>query len=99
MQQWMRDRDLLVRECLAFAQRVAAARTVGVETPPAARTVRVETPQAEPPRSVELAQPKDSHFERQEIMRRMAEFKATQDRFEREREEYFKNVMAKVQAN
>jgi hypothetical protein len=56
----------------------------------------------EPPNSVAMwpiANPKDKLFEREEIRQRMADFKATQSKFEREREEYFKKTMAKVRSN
>jgi hypothetical protein len=86
VQPWMLERDLLLQESLAFAQRVAAARPVRVETPP------VELRKMD-----ELAQPRARPSERQEIRQRTADFKATQDRFKQEREEYFKNTLAKVQ--
>src|SRR5450759_5328878 len=37
-------------------------------------------------------------FEREEIRQRVADFKATQLKFEREREEYFKRMLAKVRS-
>jgi hypothetical protein len=43
--------------------------------------------------------PKDKFFEREEIRQRMADFKATQRRFEIEREEFFKNTMAGLRGN
>jgi hypothetical protein len=88
VQQWLRDRDLLVQESTALAQRVAPARPVRVEAPPAERR-----------KSDKLAQPKDSLFEREEIRQRMADFNATQDRFQQEREEFFKKTMAKLQTH
>ena len=90
--QWMRDRDLLIEETLAFAQRVAAVHSVRIETPM----------QVEPPKEVGVAQmpkPKDKVFEREEITQRVADFAATQRRFQREREEYFKVTLAKVRLN
>jgi hypothetical protein len=88
VQQWMRDRDLLVQETLEFAQRVAV------------NAVRIGTPKrVEPPRAVELAQiakPRDKLFEREEIRQRVADFKVTQNKFQREREEYYRATIAKV---
>ena len=88
MQQWMNDRDRLIEEALAFVQ--------GVTLKP----IRIETPmQVEPPKAFALqqpAKPKDELFEREEIRQRVADFKATQNRFQREREEYYKATMAKV---
>ena len=85
--QWMRDRDLLIEETLAFAQSIAAVNPVQIEHP-----MRVE-----PLKTVELPQvvkPKDKIFEREEILRRVADFKTTQHKFQCEREEYFKKTMA-----
>jgi hypothetical protein len=89
MQQWKRDRDLLVEETLAFAQKIAAAKTVRTEFPTL----------VESSKTLELAQmakPKDKLFEREEIKQRVAAFKANQNKFQREREEYYKTTMAKV---
>jgi len=83
------DRDLLIKETLVFAQRVTAAKPVRIET---------STP-IEPAKSFiqpNLPKPKDRLFEREEIRQRVADFKATQLKFEREREEYFKRTLAKV---
>jgi hypothetical protein len=46
-----------------------------------------------------MAKPKDKLFEREEIQQPVADFKATQSKFEREREEYFKKTMSKVRSN
>ena len=89
MQQWIKDRDLLIEQSLAFAQRMAVLKPVWIETPT----------QVEPPKATELAnaaKPKDKLFEREEIRQRVADFKAIQSKFEREREEYFKLTMAKA---
>ena len=87
--QWMRDRDLLIKETLAFAQSVAAVNPVQIEP-----STRVE-----PPKTVVMAQfatPKDKIFEHEEIRQRVADFKATQHKFQCEREEYFKKTMARA---
>jgi hypothetical protein len=61
---------------------------------------RIETPtQVEQPKAVaseQIAKPRDKLFEREEIQHRVADFKATQNRFKRERKEYFKKTMGKV---
>jgi hypothetical protein len=88
VQQWLKDRDRLVEEGLAFIQTLAAAKRVGIET---------QT--QEPPKEVDLTQiakPRDKLFERDEIRQRVADFKATQHRFQREREEHYKKTMAKA---
>jgi hypothetical protein len=89
MQQWMKDRDRLIEETLAFVQGVATLKPIQIEVPK----------QVDPPTAVELGQvakPKDRLFEREEIRERLVVFKATQNRFQREREEYYKATMAKV---
>jgi hypothetical protein len=92
MKQWMKDRDLLVEETLAFARSVAAAKGVRIEAPT----------QAEHPKTValeQMAKPKDKLFEREEIQQRVADFKANQHKFHREREEYFKKTLEKARSN
>ena len=87
--QWIKDRDRLIEETLAFVQEVATLKPSQIEIPK----------QIEPPKAIEvvqIAKPKDKLFEREEIRRRLADFKATQNRFQREREEYYKTTMAKV---
>jgi hypothetical protein len=87
VQQWLKDHDLLVQETLAFAQRLAAGRPARIEA----------LPQDEPARAVEpVPKPYDKLFEREEIRQRLAGFKATQHKFQREREEYYRMTMAKV---
>lgn len=89
MQRWMRDRDLLVEETLAFVQRVATGNPVRIET----------AKQIEPPNTVAMppiAKPKDKLSERDAIRKRVADFKATQHKFQREREDYFRRTMSKV---
>jgi hypothetical protein len=85
----MKDRDRLVEEGLAFIQTLAVAKSVRIEPPT----------QVHLPKAVDLAQiakPGDTLFEREEIRQRVADFRATQHRFQREREEYFKKTIAKI---
>jgi hypothetical protein len=88
----MRDRDLLVEETLAFVQRVATGNPVRIET---AKQIEPPNMVAMPP----LAKPKDKLSERAAIRQRVADFKATQHKFEREREDYFRRTMSKVRSN
>jgi hypothetical protein len=92
VQQWMRDRDLLVEETLAFVQRVTTGNPVRIET----------AKQIEPPNTAtmpRIVKPKDKLSERDAIRRRVADFKATQHKFEREREDYFRRTMSRVRSN
>jgi hypothetical protein len=86
--QWMKDRDRLIEETLAFAKSVAKLGPVQIEAP------QVETSKAVAPQ--ESTKPRDRLFEREEIRERVAEFKATQNKFQREREEYYSATMGKV---
>ena len=62
-------------------------------------TLKPTPKQVEPPKTFapqQPAKPKDKLLEREEIRKRLEEFKATQNRFQREREEYYKATMTKV---
>ena len=86
---WMRDSDLLITKTLALAQSVSAHRPIGME--PQAQDKPTETIALEG-----TATPKDKPFERDQINQRVADFKATQTKFQREREEYYNATMPKV---
>ena len=91
MNRWMRDRDQLIEETLAFAQSLTAVNPDQIEHP-----TRVE-----PSKTVAVVQevkPKDKIFEREEILQRVADFEATQHKFQREREDYFKKTMEMVRS-
>lgn len=96
MTSWMKERDRLVAQTLAFVQGVAAAKPFLAATPPAA-----------PPAPPQLAEPKTLPrtpssrvpapvSERDEIMRRVAAFKAHQHRLIKERESYYASVQSQI---
>jgi hypothetical protein len=88
VQHWLED----LEETLSFAERRITPKPVRIGT----------LMQVEPAKTVALAQtikPKDKLFEREDIRQRLAAFRATQRRFEIEREEYFKKTMANLRAN
>jgi hypothetical protein len=89
VQQWTKDRDLLVEEVLAFAQGIAAAKAVRTEILTEVEPAKVIEP-------AQMVKPRDKLFEREEIRQRIAAFKANQNKFQREREEYYKATMANV---
>ena len=123
---WMRERDLLIAQTMAFVQSVtgktpAAARPVAtsggfepVDAPmpldaPAPIFVAAPmsdskaafayaTPVAEPPRPVQMAPIELRDDFQSEIRARVANFRAHQERFNREREAYCSATMAKVRA-
>lgn len=95
MKWWMRERDQLIEQTLAFVEGVAAARPVRADVAAPA--------QAEPPKPVEPAKsvekpmgPAFMASERAEIERRVANFKAHQQKFQREREAHYNATFAKT---
>ena len=87
---WMDDRDLLIAETLAFVKAVAAPQ---IEPSEPQQIVPVEEIKQAPPGNFEppifeRIASLPSRNEREEIARRLASFKATQLRFQREREQY-----------
>ena len=104
MKHWMRERDQLIEQTLAFVQGVAAA------TP--ARPAAAAFARAAPAKRVEQAGPaepsKPERFtpigpapmasERAEIERRVANFKAQQQKFQRAREAHYDAIFLKARA-
>jgi hypothetical protein len=91
MNEWTKQCDLLIEETLAFVQGI----------PSVQRAVEAKEP-AKPVQKPVIAkdlEPTDKlEMERTVIQRRVANFKAHQERFEREREEYFATTMATARA-
>src|SRR4051812_12970458 len=98
MKRWMRERDQLIEQTLAFVEGVAAARP--------ARTAVAAPVRAEPAKPAEPARPAappnpaapaalapkrvvPMATERAEIERRVANFKAQQQKFQRAREAHY----------
>ena len=100
---WKKERDLLIAQTMAFVQSVAgktanAGRPVESQLPsvPASDPSTAERRPADvlPPRL-----PPISHGDlRDEIRRRVAAFRARQQAFDRERNEYCNATMAKLRA-
>jgi hypothetical protein len=99
MKLWMRERDQLIEQTMAFVQGVAAARPARTA---AASPGRAEPAKpAEPPRPAESPKPAAIHFmasERSEIQQRVANFKAQQQKFKREREANYDAIFSKARA-
>jgi hypothetical protein len=91
MKWWMRERDQLIEQTLAFVEGVAAARPARTEP---ARPVEAPRP-AEPPKPAALD---FMASERAEIQKRVANFKAHQQKFQRAREEHYDAVFSKTRA-
>jgi hypothetical protein len=96
MNEWMKQRDLLIQETMEFVQEVAA--NSKIVAPLVQQVVEANKPQI--PLEAKDPAPTDKlDMERADILRRVANFKANQRRFQREREEYFAGTMAKARAN
>ena len=111
---WMRERDLLIAQTMAFVQSVtgkkpdedkpaafpAAASNLPAASPamPDIEAMLAETiANTEPAKPVHVARPAQRSEYQNEIQSRVANFRAHQQRFLREREEYCSSTMAKVQ--
>ena len=109
--EWMKERDLLIAETLEFVQSVigrkpglglpsgtkpgvAVAPVEGAEMP---ATERLEWPNGIQP-GVRLPRAIVGDDVRTEIQGRLANFRAHQERFHREREQYFSATLARARA-
>jgi hypothetical protein len=89
MTEWMKERDLLVAETLDLLKTVAA------KSNQAPAPELIEAPKTEPLKSVAATLPT---FDRSEVKIRLVDFKATQLKFQMEREQYYAATMAKARA-
>ena len=102
---WVKERDLLIAQTMAFVQSVAGKKPE-IEARPEARVqfTPVEATKAVQ-RPVEIVSPVDRPSPafrsevREEIRGRVAAFRAHQQLFEREREAYFNAVLARARAS
>ena len=104
MKHWMRERDQLIEQTLAFVEGVTAARPV--------RTIAAAPARTEPAKPAEQARPAAAPkperitaigfpplpSERAEIQRRVANFKAQQQKFQRAREAHYDAIFSKARA-
>jgi hypothetical protein len=104
MKLWMRERDQLIEQTLAFVEGVAAAKP--------ARAAAASPARAEPAKPVAQAKPAEPSkpagivamglapmaSERAEIERRVAKFKAQQQKFQRAREAHYDAIFSKARA-
>jgi hypothetical protein len=104
MKLWMRERDQLIEQTLAFVQGVAAAKPARAAAAGPARAEpakpAAQAGPAEPPKPERVATvgfvPMAS--ERAEIERRVAKFKAQQQKFQRAREAHYDAIFSKARA-
>ena len=104
MKLWMRERDQLIEQTLAFVQGVAAAKP--------ARAAAAAPARAEPAKPAAQAGPAEPSkpervapiglapmaSERAEIEHRVAKFKAQQQKFQRAREAHYDAIFSKARA-
>jgi LmbE family N-acetylglucosaminyl deacetylase len=118
---WMRERDLLIAQTMAFVQSVTGKTPDAGQLPtgPAALTAAASKPSeppatlmpdlealladttvgVPPPKPAPIARPDVRVDFQSEIRARVANFRAHQERFSREREAYCSTTMAKVHAS
>jgi len=123
---WMKERDLLIAQTMAFVQSVTGktpdadqfianrAISASPETSAAAQAPKpapaavtmpdieamlTETIAAQPPKPAPIARPEMKVDFQSEIRARVANFRAHQERFNRERQAYCSDTLAKVQAS
>jgi hypothetical protein len=101
MTDWMKQWDLLLEEALAFAQSVAAnaPRTALSTAHQPDAEQRFASSVQRPVAATEPAPKETPDMERTAILRQVANFKAHQQRFQREREDYFQKTMAKARSD
>ncbi len=101
MKHWMRARDELIEQTLAFVEGVTAARPVRIAVAAPARAEPAKPAgQAEPPKPAWVAPASLAPMasERAEIERRVANFKAQQQKFQRAREAHYDAIFSKARA-
>jgi|SRR5581483_6412701 len=111
---WMKDRDSLIAQTMAFVQSVTGRREelrpdLNQVLPPVEVDVRAELATAleivdaaePPPVPVPASQPRQVVLTdiQKEIRDRVASFRAHQQRFNKEREEYFSATIARLKAS
>lgn len=112
---WMRERDALIAQTLAFVQSVAGTnedawaplpRLTPKQPQPATASVelglvvttRTDEPPQDLPATPPVSRPIVSSDVRSEVGARIASFRAHQERFRREREDYFNATLGKARA-
>jgi hypothetical protein len=104
MDDWREQRDLLIEETMAFTQRLRSNAPKQFEFPntipqPLSSDVAIHPEPWQLPMATEVPTPKDRlDTERDVVQRRLANFKATQKKFQQEREEYYTRTMSAARA-
>ncbi len=104
MKLWMRERDQLIEQTMAFVQGVAAAKPVRAPAAgpapaePAKPVAQVALPELSKPAGIAFMGLAPMASERAEIERRVAKFKAQQQKFQRAREAHYDTIFSKARA-
>jgi hypothetical protein len=98
MSSWQRELDALVRQSMALAQSVRGQSITAAEPAVEPILVVVDQALAEPPPRAAIAAMAWPISERQEIMQRVADFKAHQLKMQNEREGYYLKTMSRTRA-
>jgi hypothetical protein len=104
MDEWKKQLDVLVEETMAFVRTVSGDASKEIDFPQTAapRESQGVARHPEPmqlPMTAEVSPPKDRlDRERDAIQKRVANFKANQKKFQRDREEYYTRTMATARA-
>jgi hypothetical protein len=83
------------RNASLINQTLSLVKNVAVPEP---KPIEVAPPSSQPPRAKQLTPKERLDMERADIQKRVATFKANQQRFQKEREEYYITTMAKARA-
>lgn len=94
---WIRERDALIAQTLAFVQSVSG-RKDDVRQPDTAAAAPVLTAEIIPVQPLPAPPPRVAGDFRSEMQARIASFRKHQERFEREREEYCAATLTKLRA-
>jgi hypothetical protein len=101
MHEWKKELDLLVEETMAFVQSIGADASKTIDFPQriAPTVPQTEAASVHQPMAAEVTTPKDRlDRERDVIQKRVANFKANQKKFQKDREEYYTRTMATARA-
>jgi len=112
---WIKERDALIAQTMAFVQSVSGGKEAVSRFDPGLKATPAAKPQAEPepvapapmkivdipgpPKTVPLSRQFDQVDVKTEIQARIAGFRAHQERFNRERHEYFNATLARLRAS
>jgi hypothetical protein len=112
---WIKERDALIAQTMAFVQSVSGGQGTASQFSPRSHNAAAAKPQAEaepvapvpmkvveipgPPKSVPFSRQFDQVDVKTEIAARIAGFRAHQERFNRERQEYFSATLARLRAS